>query len=175
MDKPRNITLNNMKVKFNNLGGRPNDYGDVILDVSFEVSDDLADNLRRDGYYVSQWQPKNDPDAEPINLFKGIISFRDKTGALKPRHQRPDVLLVMDGNDTGVELSESMIKNYFGKKRLEILFADEVEINASNKPRKDGQGYTAYINSIVLVCKNKSKYKIAVSAPEDEEDYDDED
>lgn len=173
MEKPQNIELNNMKVRFHNLGGRPNDYGDVILDVSFEVSDELAEQLRRDGYHVSSWTSKNDPDAEPINLFKGIISFKDKNGQLKPRYQRPEIILVMEGSDSGVRLSESMLISNFGnKKRLEILYADEVEMNASNKPRKDGDGYTAYINSMVLVCKKKSKYTIADS-DDAEEEYDD--
>jgi hypothetical protein len=169
MDKPKNIQLNNMEVRFHNLGGRPNDYGDVVLDVSFEVNDDLAAQLKKDGYHVSQWTPKNDPDAEPINLFKGIISFRDKTGQLKPRYQRPEILLVMEGETSGVRMSESMLASNFGnKKRLEILYADEVEVNAANKPRKDGDGYTAYINSMVLVCKKKSKYDVAA---DDEEEY----
>lgn len=171
MDKPQNIQLDNMKVRFHNLGGRPNDYGTVQLDVSFEVSDELAEQLRRDGYYVSDWTPKNDPDAEPIHLFKGIISFKDKNGQLKPRHLRPEINLVMEGSNTGVKMSESMLISNFGNaKRLEILYADEVQINAANKPRKDGQGYTAYINSMFLICKNKSKYSIA--AEEDDEDFD---
>ena len=74
----------------------------------------------------------------------------------------------MEGSHSVIPLSESMLISYFGKRRLEILYADEVEINAAKKPRVDGQGHTAYINSMVLVCKNKSKYSI--QSPEVEED-----
>jgi hypothetical protein len=174
MEKARNIELNNMKVKFHNLGGRPNDYGDVQIDISFEISDELKEQLDRDGYYTSQWTPKKDgkpdPDAEPVNLFKGLLKFRDKTGQLKPKYQRPEVIVVMEGNDNGVLFSESMLMSNFGgsRPRLEIVYADEIAISGS--PRRDGNGNTAYINSIVLVCKKKSKYSVA--APSDEDEYD---
>ena len=164
MNKPRNIELNNMKVKYNNLGGKPNDWGNVVLDVSFELTEDMAKQLKADGWHINEYTPKYD-DAEPIHLLKGIISFRDKKGNLKERNLRPDIYLCMEGEKKVRPLSESMIISYFGKNRLEILYADEVKINAA--PRKDGDGCTAYINSMVLVCRNKSKYEVSG----DTEDY----
>lgn len=176
MEKARNIELNNMKVRFHNLGGRQNDYGDVQVDVSFEITDELKKQLEKDGYVTSQWIPKKDgkpdPDSEPVNLFKGLLKFREKNGQLKPRNKRPEVIVVIDGNDQGVIFTESMLFNNFGgaRPKLEILYADEIAISGS--PRKDGKGNTAYINSIVLVCKNKSKYRVSSSS--EEEDYEDE-
>ena len=177
MERAKKLELSNMKVRFNNLGGRPNDFGDIQMDVTFELDDEMCKSIQEDGYYTTQWTPKDkngnpDPDSDPVNLLKGLLKFREKNGQMKPRGKRPEVIVVMEGHDSGVVFSESMLINNFGgaRPKLEVVYADEISISGS--PRRDGQGNTAYINSIVLVCKSKSKYRIAES---DEDEYDEED